>query len=138
MILKISAMNLNQGISFAGGFDTWASLLPAQREKVARNRMAEEVRKVRSCRMTVCVADWGLRTLMPEDWDDFGVGRCFWNGEKEGLDPTGGVDETRAKVYRYPAGHFDIFERANFSKSLEVDWIEGNVNGGEGYVRPTT
>lgn len=97
-------------------------------------RMIEEARSIgeklgSACggfSMSVYVADWGLRTLMSDDWNGFDVGRCF--GDERLGDPRACVDQRKAKVYRYPTGHL---ERSDFSKIMEADWVDAAVGAGQ-------
>jgi thioesterase domain-containing protein len=104
-IKKTTAMNLKQVVEFGGGWSVWASTDANTREDAARRRMVDEIAKVRTP-MTVLIGNWGLRSLLGPDWNDLGVSR--------------GQRETRT-VY-FDSGHFDIFEKADFSRSLEFDW----------------
>jgi hypothetical protein len=73
--------------------------------------MIDEVNKVQTS-LTVHIADQGLLVLLPADWHDFGVSRC----------------RADSRIIRYNAGHFDIFERTDFSRSLEFDWAAPKVH----------
>ncbi|KAF7358619.1 Polyketide synthase [Mycena sanguinolenta] len=105
-IQKTTEMNLKQIIEFAGGWTVWASTDAETREEAARRRLAEEIAKVRAP-MKVLIANWGLRSLLGLDWSDLGVSYCHRN----------------TRVLYFDAGHFDIFEKADFSRSLEFDWV---------------
>jgi hypothetical protein len=67
--------------------------------------MIDEINKIQAP-LTVHIADKGLLVLLPPDWHDFGVSRC----------------ETDSRIICYDSGHFDIFERADFSHSIEFEW----------------
>ncbi|KAJ7622843.1 polyketide synthase [Mycena polygramma] len=106
-IKKTTAMNLKQIVEFGGGWSVWASTDAKTREAAARRRMVKEIAKVRTP-MSVLVANWGLRALLGADWNDLGVSL--------------GQRDTRTLYFE--SGHFDIFEKADFSRSLEFDWVE--------------
>lgn len=110
-IKQVASMNMKQVVDFAGGWSAWAYLDNLGREVAVRRRMIGEINKVRAS-ITVHIADQGLLVLLPANWDDFGVSRC-------------GAD---SRILRYNSGHFDIFERADFSRSLEFDWATPKVH----------
>ncbi|KAJ6494580.1 polyketide synthase [Mycena sanguinolenta] len=115
-IKTMQGIYLNRIIEFGGGLDAWASLPdPETRGEAARRRLIDEIAKVRAP-ITVHIANWGLRSLLPLIWKDLGVGQAHRD----------------IRVFYYDAGHFDLFEKADFSRSLELDWtgpqpeLEGN------------
>jgi hypothetical protein len=105
MIQKVASMNMKQVVDFAGGWSVWASLDNRDREVTVRRRMIDEINKVQAS-VTVHITNKGLLVLLPSDWHDFGVSCCGADG----------------RIIRYDSGHFDIFQRADFSRSIELDW----------------
>ncbi|KAF8920772.1 polyketide synthase [Mucidula mucida] len=106
-IKKTTAMNLKQVVELGGGWAVWASTDAKTREATARRSMLEEIAKVRTP-MTVLVANWGLRSLLSSDWNDLGIS----------------LSQRECQTSYYESGHFDIFEKSDFSRSLELDWVE--------------
>lgn len=111
MIRQVTSMNMKQVVDFAGGWPVWASLDNKGREVVVRRRLIDEVNKIRTS-VTTYIANKGLVVLLPADWQDFGVSFCSANN----------------RVIHYDSGHFDIFEHADFSRSLELNWVAPTVH----------
>ncbi|KAF7351064.1 Polyketide synthase [Mycena sanguinolenta] len=99
-------MNLKQVVEFGGGWDVWVTTNAKAREEAARQRMIKEIAKVRAP-MNVLVANWGLRSLLGLDWSDLGTS----------------LSQRDTTVKFFDSGHFDIFEKADFSRALEFDWV---------------
>ncbi|KAJ7046113.1 polyketide synthase [Mycena alexandri] len=108
-IQTMQGIYLKQIIEFGGGLAVWASTDAKTRTEAARRRLVDEIAKVRAP-MTVHIANLGLRSLLPSDWSDLGISL--------------GQRETRTLYH--DAGHFDIFEKADFSRSLELDWADAS------------
>ncbi|KAF7374106.1 Polyketide synthase [Mycena sanguinolenta] len=115
-IKTMQGIYLNRIIEFGGGLAAWASLAdPDARGEAARRRLIDEIAKVRAP-IAVHIANWGLRSLLPLIWKDLGVAQAHRD----------------IRVFYYDAGHFDLFEKADFSRNLELDWtgpqpeLEGN------------
>ncbi|KAJ7811280.1 polyketide synthase [Mycena olivaceomarginata] len=107
-IQKITEMNLRQIIDFAGGWSVWSSSLnPKARQAAARARVVEEIAKVQTP-MNVLIANWGLRPVYGAEWNDLGVS----------------LSKRDIRTVYFDAGHFDLFEKKEFSRSLEFDWVE--------------
>jgi thioesterase domain-containing protein len=107
-IQKITEMNLRQIIDFAGGWGVWSSSLDAKaRQAAARARVVEEIAKVQTP-MSVLIANWGLRPVYGAEWNDLGVS----------------LSERDISTVYFDAGHFDLFEKKEFSRNLEFDWVE--------------
>lgn len=101
-------MNLRQIIDFAGGWGVWSSSLDAKaRQAAARARVVEEIAKVQTP-MSVLIANWGLRPVYGAEWNDLGVS----------------LSERDISTVYFDAGHFDLFEKKEFSRNLEFDWVE--------------
>jgi hypothetical protein len=115
-IKTMQGIYLKQIIEFGGGSAVWASTDPKSRAEAARCRLVDEIAKVRAP-ITVQIANWGLRSLLPPDWNDLGISR----GQRE------------SRTLYYDAGHFDIFEKADFSRSLELDWTDSQSEHGSSY-----
>jgi len=105
-IKKTTEMNLKQIVEFGGGWSVWASTDAKTREEAARQRVVAEIAKIRAP-MNVLIANWGLRSLLGLDWSDLGASR----GQRD------------IHSLYFDSGHFDIFEKADFSRSLEFDWV---------------
>ncbi|KAJ7301903.1 hypothetical protein DFH08DRAFT_992112 [Mycena albidolilacea] len=106
-IQKFSATNLRTLVEFGGGWSQWASTDVKAREEAVRRRLVAEVAKVRSP-INVLVANSGLRFFLGPEWNDLGASRA----------------QRDTRVVYFEAGHFDIFGKADFSRSLEFEWVE--------------
>ncbi|KAF8195303.1 hypothetical protein K438DRAFT_802881 [Mycena galopus ATCC 62051] len=106
-IKTMQGIYLKQVIEFGGGSVVWASTDAETRAETARRRLIDEIAKVRAP-ITAHVANWGLRSLLPLTWKDLGISRA----------------QRDVRTFYYDVGHFDIFEKADFSRSLELDWTE--------------
>ncbi|KAJ7351379.1 polyketide synthase [Mycena albidolilacea] len=107
-IQKLTEMNLRQIIDSAGGWGVWSSFLGAKaRQAAARAWVAEEIAKVQTP-MSVLIANRGLRPVYGTEWNDLGVL----------------LSERDILTVHFDAGHFDLFEKKEFSRSLEFDWVE--------------
>ncbi|KAF8178693.1 polyketide synthase [Mycena galopus ATCC 62051] len=106
-IKKTTEMNLKQVVEFGGGWSAWAATDAKTREEAARRHMVEEIAKVRTP-INALIANWGLRSLLGLDWSDLGVS----------------YSQRETRTQYFDSGHFDIFEKADFSRSLEFDWVD--------------
>ncbi|KAK7057599.1 polyketide synthase [Favolaschia claudopus] len=105
-IKKTTEMNLRQVVELGGGWEAWSKADPKIREETARQRMVEEIAKVRAP-INALISNWGLRSLLGLDWGDLGVAHS----------------KRETKVTYFESGHFDIFEKADFARALEFDWV---------------
>ncbi|KAJ7153578.1 polyketide synthase [Mycena crocata] len=106
-IKKTTEMNLKQVVEFGGGWEVWAATDAKTREAAARRRMVDELAKIKTP-MSALIANWGLRALLPAEWNDLGI-------SFSGRD---------IRTTFYESGHFDIFEKPEFSRNFEFDWAE--------------
>ncbi|KAF8184613.1 S-adenosyl-L-methionine-dependent methyltransferase [Mycena galopus ATCC 62051] len=81
--------------------------LKQTREEAARRHIVEEIAKVWTP-INALIANWGLRSLLGLDWSDLGVS----------------YSQRETRTQYFDSGHFDIFEKADFSRSLEFDWVD--------------
>ncbi|KAJ7847083.1 acyl transferase domain-containing protein [Mycena olivaceomarginata] len=94
-------------VEFAGGKAVWASTDAATRQAAMRRSIVDQLAKVRAP-ITVLIANRGLSALLPAEWEDLGVS----------------LSKRDVRTVYFDAGHFDIFEKAHFSRLLEFDWAE--------------
>lgn len=109
LIRKLSALNSLYVTNITGGLSVWASMSNDARGETARSRLIEKLEATRAP-ITVYIADRGLCATLPDDWKDLGVSLC-----KRPITPI--------TKHVYEAAHFDIFEKPDFSRSLERDWV---------------
>ncbi|KAK6974313.1 polyketide synthase [Favolaschia claudopus] len=105
-IQKLNPINTKQLVKFTGraGWDsTDASIcLEAMQQSIIA-----EFTKIRA-QIRVFIAKSGIRIMLSQEWNDLGVSQTQQNIQVEYFD----------------AGHFDIFEKAEFSHALEFDWVK--------------
>ncbi|KAF8149650.1 polyketide synthase [Mycena galopus ATCC 62051] len=106
-ITRLSATNLRTLVEFAGGWSVWASADGVARAKAARDRVVAEITNIRSP-INVLIANSGLRALLGPEWNDLGVS----------------LAQRDTRIVYFEAGHFDLFQNADFSHSLEFDWVD--------------
>ncbi|KAJ7898537.1 polyketide synthase [Mycena olivaceomarginata] len=106
-IKKMTTMKLRQIIEVAGGWSAWTSMDETTRQQAARRRMVEELGKVQTP-ISVLIGNWGLWPVYGPEWNDLGVS----------------LSERDIRTVYFDAGHFDLFEKAEFSRSLEFDWAQ--------------
>ncbi|KAJ7885730.1 polyketide synthase [Mycena olivaceomarginata] len=104
---KFTPINMKQMVEFAGGKAVWASTDAATRQAAMRRSIVDQLAKVRAP-ITVLIANRGLSALLPAEWEDLGVS----------------LSKRDVRTVYFDAGHFDIFEKAHFSRLLEFDWAE--------------
>ncbi|KAK7039743.1 polyketide synthase [Favolaschia claudopus] len=106
-IQRLTPLNMEQLIIFIGGRTRWNSMSAPARGKVMQQSMITEFTKIRAP-MNVYIAKSGIQLVMPQEWSDYGVS----------------LTQQDIHVEYFDAGHFDIFEKAEFSHALEFDWVE--------------
>ncbi|KAJ7842961.1 polyketide synthase [Mycena olivaceomarginata] len=105
-IKTMQGIYLKQVIEFGGGLAVWETFADAKtRAEAARRQLVDEIAKVKAP-ISALIANWGLRVLLPPSWSDLGVS----------------LAQREIRTLYYDAGHFDIFEKADFSRDLELGW----------------
>ncbi|KAK7044311.1 polyketide synthase [Favolaschia claudopus] len=105
-IQKLNPTNMKQLVDFAGRAG-WGSTNASIRWEAMRQSMIAEFTKIRA-QVGVFIAKSGMRTILSQEWNDLGVS----------------LIQQKIQVEYFDAGHFDIFEKAEFSHALEFDWVK--------------
>ncbi|KAK7044317.1 polyketide synthase [Favolaschia claudopus] len=106
-IQNLTPLNMKQLIDFTGGTTIWDSTPAFTRGAIMQQSITTELAKIHAP-INVFIAKSGIRIVMSDEWSDMGVS----------------LTQQDIQVVYFDAGHFDIFEKADFSRALEFDWAK--------------
>ncbi|KAK7039784.1 polyketide synthase [Favolaschia claudopus] len=109
-IQKLNPTNMKQLVDFAGRAG-WGSTNASIRQEAMQQSIIAEFTKIRA-QVGVFIANSGMRILLSQEWNDLGVS----------------LIQQKIQVEHFDAGHFDIFEKAEFSHALEFGWLARMVS----------